>query len=416
MPLLEASLWIGGERRSSSTGKAFDVVNSITQQIVTQASAASSQDVIDAIEAADRVQPAWEAVPWRVKRDLFIKATNLLKTKYVQRIITTTTAEIASLESWVIRDETFGAVSYLLEAVVDVTQLTRETKPIVLKSAELSPASNQILVRVLYEAGLSKGFTGSDRVRKILAGEAAKYFKPCIFEMGGKIPVVVLNDANVKKAARSILSSGMVHAGQVSTSTKRVIVQSSIAKEFIESATTLAKNIRVKGGDPHILALSSKDFVYRVLLLVKDAKDRSGEILVGDLTAHGAHVNPHIVLGVEPGWSLWEQESYGPVLAIKVVEMEEEAIKMANATDYSLSGAIWTSDMAKGLILGRQIRSGFVQVNGLTFPREPGIQVRGLEGESGYGLFDVEHLTQKRVLVLNSDAIPVPFLADLRDS
>ncbi|KIJ38758.1 hypothetical protein M422DRAFT_176140 [Sphaerobolus stellatus SS14] len=487
MSLLPANLWIGGERRSSSTGKTFDVINSVTQQVVTRAPAASSQDVIAAIEAAYKAQPAWEAVPWRAKRDLFIRASELLKTKYVQRVIDVTAAEVGALENWA-KGDTFGAASYFLEAAMQATQLTGETQPsavapggtvlierrpfgtvfaivpfnspvlltargiacalacgntVVLKSAELSPASNEIIVEVLHEAGLPKGvlnllhmaredapklvaeiighkairhvnFTGSDRVGRILAGEAAKYLKPCVFELGGKAPVIVLNDANVKEAARFIVSISMVHAGQVCMSTERVIVQSGVSKELIEAVTSLARNIRVAtDSGNHIPALTSKEFVPKVLSLLQDAKDRGGEVLVGDLTAHGAHLKPHIILGVEPGWPLWEQESFGPVFVIKVVETEEEAVKMANETDYSLTAAIWTGNMAKGLTLARQIRSGYVQVNGPTFNREPGIQIRGLGGATGYGLFDVEHFTQKRILILNPDGITPPFLADL---
>ncbi|KIJ48004.1 hypothetical protein M422DRAFT_163108, partial [Sphaerobolus stellatus SS14] len=162
-------------------------------------------------------------------------------------------------------------------------------------------APNLVAEIIGHKAIRHVNFTGSDRVERILAGEAAKYLKPCVFELGGKAPVVVLNDANVKEAAQFIVAFSMVHAGQVNhtwvcVSTERGIIQSGVSKELIEAVTSLAKNIRVgNDGDNHIPALTSKEFVLKVLSLVQDAKDRGGEVLVGDLTAHGAHVKPHII-------------------------------------------------------------------------------------------------------------------------
>lgn len=260
----EAHLWIGGERLPSSTGKTFDVINALTSQIVTRAPAASSQDILAAIEAADKAQPAWEAFPWRAKRDIFIKAGELIKTKYSARLAQTVRAEIASLDEWA-AFEVYAASMFMEEAATQATQLTGETQPssrnpeatvlverrafgtvfaiaafnapggltaravatplacgnaVVLKSAELSPFSCELIVEALYEAGLPKGvlslvhiakedapklvaeiighkrirhinFTGSDRVGKVLATEAAKYLKPLVLELGGKAPVIV---------------------------------------------------------------------------------------------------------------------------------------------------------------------------------------------------------------------------------
>jgi len=178
-------------------------------------------------------------------------------------------------------------------------------------------------------------------------------------------------------------------------STERVIVQKEVSDELIDTVTALAKNIRAGNkADSQIPALTSKEFVPRVLSLIQDAKDRGGQILVGDITAEGSQIKPHIVLGVEPGWPLWDQESFGPVFGIKVVDTEEEAVALANATDYSLTAAIWTKDLAKGMRLGRQVRAGafpfdlcyiipyhfqgFVQINGPTLASEPGLTIRGL--------------------------------------
>lgn len=191
-----AHLWIGDGVRPSSTNKTFDVVNALTQDVVTKAFAASSDDVNAAIEAADSVQSTWEATPWRTKREIFFKAAQLIQSpKYVERIRETLTEEISCLENWV-QFELKGAATYLTEAAVQATQLVGETMPsgrapggtvlverrafgtvfaiapfnspctltaravatplicgnaVVLKSSELSPRASQIVVDVLYE-------------------------------------------------------------------------------------------------------------------------------------------------------------------------------------------------------------------------------------------------------------------------
>jgi len=235
-----------------------------------------------------------------------------------------------------------------------------------------------------------------------------------VFELGGKAPVVVLNDANVKEAARFIVAMAMVHAGQVCMSTERVIVQKEVSQELIEAVKAVAKTLRLGNeATSHVPPLASKDFIPKILSMIQDAKDRGGEIICGDLKSEGAQIKPHIVLGVEPGWPIWDQESFGPVFGIKVVDTEEEAIRLANESDYSLTGAIWTKDLGKAMRLGRQMRTGFVQINGSTFASEPGLSIRGLGGATGYGLFDVENFTQKRIMCLNPDGISIPFLDDL---
>jgi len=328
---------------------------------------------------------------------------------------------------------------------------------VVLKSSELSPRSSQIIVDVLYEAGLPKGalslihvaredapkivadiighrlirhinFTGSDRVGKIIAGEAAKYLKPCVFELGGKSAVVVLNDANVEQAARFIIFSAMAHAGQVCMSTERVIVQSTISKPLIKALTSLAGKLRPTPSSssdtsaitPHLPPFTSRIFIDPLYNMIKDATSRGAQLLLGDLKLpppNSSAVQPHILLGVEPGWPIWEQESFGPVFGIKIVPDgeigEEEAVELANKSNYSLMGAVWTEDWKKGMKLGRRIRAGYVHINGPTFGSEPGLGIRGLGGATGYGNFDIENFTQKRVLVLNPDDLPVPMFNDI---
>lgn len=142
-------------------------------------------------------------------------------------------------------------------------------------------------------------------------------------------------------------------------STERVIVQRGISDSLIQTLKTTVEKIRA-GTDalakipPLITQISAE----RIISLIKDSQSRGAQLITGDLKREGSIVKPHILVGVEPGWPVWDRESFGPMFVIKIVDTEDEAIMLANETDYSLMGAIWTRDIQKGLVLGRKIRAG----------------------------------------------------------
>lgn len=142
-------------------------------------------------------------------------------------------------------------------------------------------------------------------------------------------------------------------------STERVIVQRGISELLIQTLKTTVQKIHT-GAErtakiPPLISPSSAD---RVISLIKDSQSRGAQLIAGDLQREGSIVKPHILLGGEPGWPVWDRESFGPMFLIKIVDTEDEAIELANETDYSLMGAIWTRDIQKGLTLGRKIRAG----------------------------------------------------------
>jgi acyl-CoA reductase-like NAD-dependent aldehyde dehydrogenase len=142
-------------------------------------------------------------------------------------------------------------------------------------------------------------------------------------------------------------------------SNERVIVQRTVSEPLIAALTTLAKKITA-GTSPssHIAPLISPASASKVLSLLTDAQSRGARVLVGDLAHNGAILQPHIMLGIEPGWPMWERETFGPVFGIKIVDTEEEAVELANNTDFSLMGAVWTKDIERGLRVARRIRAG----------------------------------------------------------
>ncbi|KLO14001.1 aldehyde dehydrogenase [Schizopora paradoxa] len=314
---------------------------------------------------------------------------------------------------------------------------------VVVKSSELSPRCQAIAIEALHEAGIPPGvvnylsmsrdsspklvpeiignphvrhinFTGSDRVGRIIAGEAAKYLKPCVFELGGKAPAVVLDDANIDDAARHIVQGAMMHAGQICMSTERVIVQKAVSAELIDKVTTLCR--KVKAGDvrkdPSVKfpSVMNEVFAENILGMMREAKDAGAEVILGDLTRDGPVIQPHLLKGVKPGMRAWDRESFGPVVGFAVVDTIDEAVELANASDYSLTASLWTRDVNNAIDVASRLRAGCSVVNGSTFHSEVGLGNGGLGGATGYGRFDIDNFTVKRMIVICPKGVKTPML------
>ncbi|THH08411.1 hypothetical protein EW145_g2724 [Phellinidium pouzarii] len=312
---------------------------------------------------------------------------------------------------------------------------------IIMKSSEYSPRTQEIVVELMHEAGLPPGvlnyisvsrenspnltaelighplirhinFTGSDRVGKTIAGEAAKYLKPCVLELGGKAPAVVLDDADIDAAARAIAHGALLHSGQICMSTERVIVQRKASETLVPKLQAHFSSLRA--GDPSsdpsakLSALFSEGAADNIVSMLKEAREAGAEILVGDLNRDGAVVQPHLIRGIRPGMRAWDKESFGPVVGIAIVDTIEEAVKMANATEYSLTASVWSKDVTQALNIAGRIRVGFTSINGATVHSEPGIGHVGLGGATGYGRFDIDHFTIKRMIVVHPSTLKTP--------
>ncbi|EJD05454.1 aldehyde dehydrogenase [Fomitiporia mediterranea MF3/22] len=481
MALPEVPLWINGERRSASDHGTFDVRNPLTKEVVVKSASATSQDCKAAVEAAQKALDSWEHTHGVKKRAVFIKAAELLQTdKYKQKIAKLLREETAAADSWVTVSIT-GSYTWILETAGLCTQIKGETYPsvtgpgghvlvqrrahgvilsiapwnapinlsfrailiplacgntVVLKSSEFSPASQEIVVELMHEAGLPPGvlnyvsmsretspalttelighpfvrhvnFTGSDRVGRLIAQEAAKYLKPCVFELGGKAPAVVLEDADIEAAARCIADGALANSGQVCMSTERVIVQRGAVSSLLPALQKHFQRIRAgdtyaqSGGGARIPPLINEGSAESVLNLLREAQGEGAEILVGDLKRDGAVLNPHIVSGIRPGMRAFDRESFGPVVGVTTVDTVEEAVELANTTDYSLTASVWTRDIVRGLEVAPRIRAGLVSINGSTYHGEPGWVHAGLGGATGYGKFDIENFTYKRAIVVH---------------
>jgi len=287
--------------------------------------------------------------------------------------------------------------------VINYLNMSRETAPGLTAEIIAHPAVRKL------------NFTGSDRVGKLLAAEAAKYLKPCVFELGGKAPCVVLNDADLDDAAKAIVSGAMLHSGQICMSTERVIVQSQVADKLMQAVTALVSTLEKTSssstvpGSGKIGPLFSPAHAEGFVNLLESAKAEGAEVVIGDMKKNGSVVGPHILKGVKPGMRIWERESFGPVIGFATVETVDEAVELANKSDYSLTASVWSRSIDAVNIAGR-IRAGTVIINGATFNSELSFGHCGLGGATGYGRFDIEHWTDLRAIVIRPGGERYPFL------
>ncbi|KAJ5636600.1 uncharacterized protein N7484_009913 [Penicillium longicatenatum] len=287
---------------------------------------------------------------------------------------------------------------------------------VVLKGSELSPKCFWALGDIFRQAGLPAGclnviyhqvadaaavtnsliahpavrkvnFTGSTMVGSIIASTAGKYIKPVLLELGGKASAIVLDDAELDKAAMNCAVGSFMHSGQICMSTERIVVQRGIADEFkIKLAETAEK---LFGKQAPALCLVNAAAVAKNKRLVSDAVSRGANVLFGDANANEAlstNMRPVIVADVSKEMDLYATESFGPTVSLMVVDTEEEAVALANDTEYGLTAAVFTANLFRGLRVAKQIESGAVHINALTVHDEPVLPHGGWKS-SGFGRF-----------------------------
>jgi len=234
-------------------------------------------------------------------------------------------------------------------------------------------------------------FTGSTNVGRIISKLCAEHIKPCLMELGGKAPAVVLDDADLKLAAKEVALGAFMNSGQICMSTERVIVFKSISKEFIDVFRETTKQIW-----PESHVLISKVSWEKNKNLLEDAKKKGVEVLFGDrdTSAEGQlRQYPTALKGVTKEMDIYYTESFGPSVSVLEVETEEEALEIANDTEYGLSAAVFTKDLARGLRIAEAIESGAVHINSMSVHDEPNLPHGGTKS-SGFGRFGAQGLEE----------------------
>ncbi|WP_338446379.1 aldehyde dehydrogenase [Pelagerythrobacter marensis] len=310
---------------------------------------------------------------------------------------------------------------------------------VILKASEQCPRTHSLIIDAFAEAGFPEGtvnlvtnapddaaevvgalidapqvrrinFTGSTAVGKIIAKRAAEHLKPCLLELGGKAPLVVLEDADLDEAVKAAAFGAFMNQGQICMSTERIIVVDAVADEFARRMK--AKVDTMSAGDPRegaapLGAVVDEKTVAHCRALIEDALSQGGEQLVGGDTVLNVVMPAHLIDKVTPQMKLFRDESFGPVVGIVRARDEAHAIELANDSEYGLSAAVFTKDAARGLKVARKIRSGICHVNGATVHDEAQMPFGGV-GASGYGRFGgkagIDAFTELRWITVETEA------------
>jgi benzaldehyde dehydrogenase (NAD) len=314
---------------------------------------------------------------------------------------------------------------------------------VILKASEICPATHRLIGTVLQEAGLEPGvinvithdaksapavveamiahkavrrvnFTGSTGVGRSVALLAAKYLKPVLLELGGKAPLIVLADADIDAAVDATVFGAYANSGQICMSTERVIVEEPVADEF---AAKLSRRVAaLPSGDPRagevvlgsVVGLST---VERVQRLVNAAVADGARLLTGG-SAKGTVMQGIVVDHVTPAMALFREETFGPQVSITRVRSADEAVQLANDTDYGLSASVFSRDIAKALDVARRIDSGICHINGPTVHDEAQMPFGGVKA-SGYGRFGgkagIDAFTETRWITIQTTPRHYPF-------
>lgn len=288
----------------------------------------------------------------------------------------------------------------------------------VFKVSELSPKTMWGICSVFAEAGLPDGvlnmlvhepanaaaitktlithahikkinFTGSTAVGRIIAQLAGEQLKPVLLELGGKAPAIVWDDANLDLAAAQCALGAFLNSGQVCMSTERVIVHKNVVAAFEAKFIAAVDKFFPASGDAPVLIHAPA--VAKNKKLLADAQGKGATFLTnGDLEAAEAtptRMRPIIVKGVTTEMELYKTESFGPSVALYEVDSEEEALRLANDTEYGLSSAVFTEDLRRGLRFAKAIETGACHINSMSIHDESGLPHGGAKA-SGYGRFN----------------------------
>ncbi|QKK33050.1 aldehyde dehydrogenase (plasmid) [Rhizobium indicum] len=313
---------------------------------------------------------------------------------------------------------------------------------VVLKASEQCPGTHRLIATVLTEAGLPAGvinvltnapedapeivtaliahpavkrvnFTGSTKVGKIIAETCGRHLKPALLELGGKAPLVILDDADVDGAVNAAIFGAFMHQGQICMSTERIIVDETIADQFV--AKLAARASQLPAGDPrgHVVlgSLISLDAAKKMEELIADATAKGAKLVAGGKRS-GTVVEATLLDHVTPEMRVYTEESFGPVKPIIRVAGEEEAIRIANDTEYGLSSAVFSRNVQRAMAVAARIESGICHINGPTVNDEAQMPFGGVKG-SGYGRFGgkaaIAEFTDLRWITVEDSAQHYPF-------
>ncbi len=313
---------------------------------------------------------------------------------------------------------------------------------VVMKTSEICPRTHRLIIDALNQAGLPTGvlnaisnapedapaivealiaqpairrvnFTGSTRVGRIIAELAGRHLKPALLELGGKAPLIVLDDADIEAAVAAAAFGAYMNQGQICMATERLVVDDSVADEFVEA---LAAKVRtLTAGDPAqgkapLGSVVDATAARRIQDLVKDAVAKGARMVAGG-DHDGTLISAIALDHVTPAMRIYSEESFGPVVAIVRVSGVDEAVQVANDTEYGLSSAVFGRDTMRAMAVARRIESGICHINGPTVHDEAQMPFGGTKA-SGYGRFGgqaaIQEFTETRWITIQDGPLHYP--------
>lgn len=313
----------------------------------------------------------------------------------------------------------------------------------VLKASEMCPATHTLIGECFTEAGIPAGainvvtndpkdaaeivrtlieapaikhvnFTGSTGVGRIIGRLAGENLKPSLLELGGKAPLLVLEDADLDGAVNAAIFGSFMNQGQICMSTERIIVVEAVADAFVAKLAERAASLPwgdPAAGDVVLGALVSPESGAKMTELVTDATAKGATLVAGG-QGKGALHSATLLDGVTPDMRVYGEESFGPVKPIIRVADTDEAVRVANDTEYGLSAALFTQDISRALEVANRLKSGICHINGPTVADEPQMPFGGVK-DSGFGRFGglaaIHEFTDLRWITIEDPAQHYPF-------
>jgi benzaldehyde dehydrogenase (NAD) len=315
---------------------------------------------------------------------------------------------------------------------------------VILKGSENCPRTHGLIIEALQDAGFPPGvvnyvtnapadagavveamvahpavrrvnFTGSTKVGKIIAATCAKYLKPVVLELGGKAPLVVLDDADLDDAVNGAAFGCFANSGQICMSTERIIVDQKVADEFVKKFGDKAQALPLgdpRKPDPVVLgSVIGMGTVHHCNALIDDALAKGAKLVCGG-KAENTLMPATVLDHVTPAMRIYHEETFGPVKCIVRVKDTQEAIACANDNEYGLSAAVFGRDIARAFNVARKIDSGICHVNGPTVHDEAQMPFGGVKG-SGIGRFGgkagIAEFTELRWITVQTTPRHYPF-------
>lgn len=283
-----------------------------------------------------------------------------------------------------------------LNALMDAVAALVAGNTAIIKPSEITPLTSLHAVRLAHRVGIPADVlqvvtgdgqtgaalvnavdhitvTGSTATGRAVARRAAERLIPCSLELGGKDPLIVLEDVDLDIAATAVLQGALENAGQVCVSTERVYVLDAIYDRFVERVTHYARQITMSaddGFDVHVGSMTNEREVERCELHIADAVAKGARVLVGGKRRPELgplFFEPTVLVDVDHSMALMQEETFGPLVPIMRVRSADESVRLANDSVYGLSGAVFSRDLERAHRLARRMNSGDVSINRTQF-------------------------------------------------